>query len=453
MTNTKKILFGFSVFLLASHSWANTPNDMLIWTKDGNIETFDINDVDSITFSENKLSEPKLYNDWIYPPVLSAPNILRMSYDDLVTVHENNNFANKCFEKLCQDTTQNIIFSPISLNMALGLCANATTDEGVKELSHLLGFSKSNQPLKEINEFYNKIILSLNSPIDSVIFHLANAAWIDNALQIDEDFYNTAAKDYYATIRNLDFANYPNRAKDTINKWAALMTNDCIKELNINITKQTTAVINNACYFKGKWVTSFTKLPDSCGFSTPDSGTIMIDMMSQKNTLGYAKTDDYQAVKVDYGNPKETKASINNQGAYSMIFLLPNEDKSLKSVLPTVQWDSITFENNYMELTLPSYKFYSSLDLTQILLSLGLNQYYNTPKLGGFINQIKQDSYINVFEGGTEAAAVTSFVIFRGVDPEPQIKLNFNRPFAFAIRENNSGLVIFMGKVEHPSNK
>ena len=71
------------------------------------------------------------------------------------------------------------------------------------------------------------------------------------------------------------------------------------------------------------------------------------------------------------------------------------------------------------------------------------------------ISKIKHKTYVDVTEKGTEAAAVTSF----GVDaitamgsPVDRFNVKVDRPFFFTIRDNDTGLILFMGYIQDPRN-
>jgi serpin B len=61
-----------------------------------------------------------------------------------------------------------------------------------------------------------------------------------------------------------------------------------------------------------------------------------------------------------------------------------------------------------------------------------------------------QDYFLRVDELGTEAAAVTTVEVVEttGMPPAPYVDMFCNRPFAFAIRENATGLILFMGEYD-----
>jgi serpin B len=64
-----------------------------------------------------------------------------------------------------------------------------------------------------------------------------------------------------------------------------------------------------------------------------------------------------------------------------------------------------------------------------------------------FISEVKHKTYVDVNEEGTTAAAVTS--VGMRVTSVPQV-ITIDRPFLFALRENLSGTILFMGVIRHP---
>ena len=70
-----------------------------------------------------------------------------------------------------------------------------------------------------------------------------------------------------------------------------------------------------------------------------------------------------------------------------------------------------------------------------------------------FISQVKHKTFVEVNEEGTEAAAVTAIGLAMAAPPtEPVERFDMvvDRPFFFAIRDNTTGTVLFMGAIVDP---
>jgi len=116
---------------------------------------------------------------------------------------------------------------------------------------------------------------------------------------------------------------------------------------------------------------------------------------------------------------------------------------------------------NKVDVTLPRFKFEFETGLNSILSAMGMEKAF-LPGLADFsgisdekiyISSVKHKSYIDVNETGTEAAAVTSiiFTTTGEVIPDPEvIYFTVDKPFVFAITENDTGAILFIGEVANP---
>jgi serpin B len=68
---------------------------------------------------------------------------------------------------------------------------------------------------------------------------------------------------------------------------------------------------------------------------------------------------------------------------------------------------------------------------------------------GLYVNFVKQNTFVEVNEEGTEAAAVTTIGIYETSIPPPFM---VDKPFIFAIRERTTNTLLFIGKVELPNS-
>lgn len=458
--NKKHFITGLFCCSVIATAFAVTPDNMQVWLKDGSQQVFNISEVDSVTFSETQQSGYKRLTENTLPPVFAKPNPLVMTEQEMPYVKSTNEFGTKCYAELRKTSKTGVnFFSPVSLNIALGFCANGADANGAHEIGRAMGF-KSNNDVEEMNDFFQKLLLSFYSNVDSVTLRSTNALWLNEKSEVNMNFVKTAKEKYFATVRHLDFENDPTGSKDTIDNWAALMTNDCIKELHIQIIKWTRLVINNACYFKGSWVKKFTPLGKYVfnGMNGEKDSTEFMKIMDEY--LEYFETDDYQAVKLDYGVAEDKPTTGWNQpytpsnSSYSMIVVLPKSNTDLNSVLPTLQWDSIPFEAMKGNLFMPKFKAAGGYALKDILknkfeikeiFDSYPNVVWNEPIS---ISEIQQDFFINVDEEGTEAAAVTSVVGVSGGVATKSFHMMCNSPFAFVIRENKSGLILFIGEYD-----
>jgi serpin B len=76
-----------------------------------------------------------------------------------------------------------------------------------------------------------------------------------------------------------------------------------------------------------------------------------------------------------------------------------------------------------------------------------------TPPEPLFISDVLHKAFISVDENGTEAAAATVVIAGAGAAPPaaepPEVRID--RPFLFAIRDTQTGTILFLGRVMDPS--
>jgi len=112
-----------------------------------------------------------------------------------------------------------------------------------------------------------------------------------------------------------------------------------------------------------------------------------------------------------------------------------------------------------VQLRIPRFKIEDEFFLNQPLINMGMEQMFsggfaNVTDLPLWVSGIKQKTYVEVNEEGTEAAAVTAMVLIgysgRGKRVKP-VRFFADRPFIFLIRENSTGAILFMGRVDNPN--
>lgn len=365
-------------------------------------------------------------------------------------VSSDNNFGFKLFrEVIREESNQNVFISPLSVSVALGMTYNGAAGITREEMQKTLELSGLTD--KEINESYKSLIELLRGLDNKVIFQIANSIWYRLGWQFEEDFINTNKKYFDAVVSGLDFSD-PEASK-IINKWVEDNTNGKIKGIvEPPINPETVMFLINAIYFKGTWTYEFDKkLTRDDKFNLPDGSQSPCRMMSQESDFQYFENEDFQAVDLPYGD-----------GKYSMTIFLPRQSIDINDLISEFnntnwsQWLN-SFQENYVLLQLPKFKLEYEITLNDVLKALGMkiafdpfaadfsNMYKGPNNL--YISNVKHKTYVDVNEEGTEAAAVTSVEIRADSGPSYMI---VNRPFVFAIRENHSQTILFIGKVVEP---
>ena len=141
-----------------------------------------------------------------------------------------------------------------------------------------------------------------------------------------------------------------------------------------------------------------------------------------------------------------------------MDIVLPKEGKSVRDVLPEVEYDAFqyAYPGTEVELYLPKWStdFSTEDSLIPILRSMEMTlPFSDAADFSGMadeallIGSILQKVRIDVSEKGTEFAAVTVIDFVNSSLPvtPKQVILDLNRPFAYFIREKSSNTLLLAG--------
>jgi len=347
-----------------------------------------------------------------------------------------------------QDAGKNVFISSFSVALALTMLYNGAEGKTREALGELLGLSELD--LQQINEA-NAALKSLTDVIDpEVQLIIANSIWLSNDFTPATDF-TQRIKDYYAgEVIGVDFSR-PEAAAGIINRWVAERTRDMITGIvTPYVVTEAILVLVNAIYFKGIWTNQFDKARTAEGvFYKSDGSSKPCRMMSRSGDYDYYESDDFQAISLPYGT-----------GRISMYIFLPTLPYSISDFqrdLTADNWQKWLdeFHNAEGNIALPLFKIEYEEDLLQALTALGGDEVEGEDFIGVgvgplIISSVMHKAVVEVNEEGTRAAAATAVVMGRGRLPK-RFAFTVNRPFFTAIRDNQTGALLFTGIVLDPT--
>ncbi len=382
-------------------------------------------------------------NDPVDPVVLSPA--------EKKLIQSSNKFSFEIFKSVTQaETEKNIFISPLSISMALGMTYNGAAGSTKEGMHTTLQFGDLTTP--EINQSYKNIIDLLTSLDPKVMINLANSIWANQNYTFVPEFMQTNREYFYATIENVNFGDPA--TTDRINQWVDNSTNGLIKKIfEEPLDPQVVMALLNAIYFKGDWTVQFAdSLTQPDQFTTAGGNQIPVQMMERADSMMYFENEFYQAVDLPYGDKR-----------FSMVVILPKLNTDLQQLIDNfndAEWAALLngFQLREGEFKFPKFKTEYEIKLNDILSAMGMSEAFapnaanftNMYAPGGlFIDLVKHKSFIKVDEVGTEAAAVT-VVVVRETSIGNKFYMKVDRPFIFAIRENETQSILFMGKMIKP---
>lgn len=345
------------------------------------------------------------------------------------------------------ERNKNIFISPLSVSLALGMTlngANASTYDSMKTTLELPNVSQ-----EKINEAYKSLIELLAAIDTKVNFKIANSIFYRDTYTFEKNFIDVNKNYFNALVRGLNFDDP--LSVNIINQWVKDNTNGKIEKIVDSIERDIVMFLINALYFKGTWKYEFDKKNTMDDWFIPSSGTRSpCKMMAQEAEFNYLVNDDFQAIDLPYGD-----------GAFSMTVFLPKQNRDVNSFIANItesNWKNWLsgFTKQKVKLFLPKFKLEYEIEMKDVLTALGMGiafdphnanftKLYSGPERA-YISKVKHKTFVDVYEEGTEAAAVTSVGI--GATSFGQdIIMRCDRPFVFVIRERNSNSILFIGKI------
>lgn len=350
---------------------------------------------------------------------------------------------------------RNVFLSPLSASMALGMTMNGANGTTFDEMRSTLGFGT--RPLSEINASYQSLVKLLRSLDPKVRFQLANAIWYEQSIAsaFETSFLNDARTYFDAEVAPLDMRSPA--AVVTVNSWADKQTNGRIPKVLDQLDDGIVMLLANAIWFKGDWRDQFDKAKTKAEPFRAPNGNVNVPMMQRQGKVRLGTMPQAQVVDLPYGGD-----------AFSMTILLPDEGVSVDALLGSLTaatWARAVDSLNEVkaELHLPKFKLSWDDDLIGALKALGMRtafvpdgaDFTRMSRTAGqklFISFVKHNTFVDVNEEGTEAAAVTVVGVGVTSAPPPPPVIRIDRPFVFAIRERFSGSIVFIGKIANPAS-
>lgn len=348
-----------------------------------------------------------------------------------------------------RDARPNVVLSPLSASMALGMAMNGADGATFDAMRSTLGFAGLGQA--EINESYRTLLELLTGLDPQVRFDIANSVWANKDVPFHAAFLQAVRAAFDATVESRDFADAA--TLKAINDWVKANTGGLIEKILDQLDPGMAAVLINAIYFDGAWTTQFDPAKTTRGTFTRENGSaVQVDMMNLSGVkLPFGGGSDYTAVELPYGGQ-----------AFSMVVVVPHGGASARSFLKGLdgaRWQSVLQglqPREVDQVSLPKFKLAYDNYLNDALIAMGMGPAFrygaDFTKMSPVgdricIDYVRQKTFIDVDERGTKAAAVTAVgmrvVSFTG--------LIADRPFVFAIRERLSGTLLFVGLVGDPT--
>ena len=375
-------------------------------------------------------------------------------------------FDVKLMDKL--DDGGNIVFSPFSIRMAFMMAANGASGKTRQEMLDVLcvdDLDAFNQSAKSATEPVMSVEIGNGYAIrNTMAFDVGNSIWLNRdydaggilppGLFKDTFFappFSSIVQECYRGASSV--VGKENRAT-TVNEWVEEKTNGKIKDaLPGSDDFDYLSALVNTIYFKAEWLNQFNKDLTKPGLFTNKDGTkTEADFMNMTSYMEYFENSKFQAVELPY---------FTGNGSHISMYVFLPKDSSAEIDASDMEKAFQNKATEYVSLSLPKFATdFKDEQLNDKLRQLGImdafdqsaadfrDTFTNLPDgYNIFITFVIHQAFIEIDEEGTEAAAATIIGSGGGGAPTPPPPKAFiaDRPFAYAIRDNGSGDIYFMG--------
>lgn len=383
---------------------------------------------------------------------------------DQEVVEANTLFGFKLLAELREiDENPNTLISPFSISLALAMARNGAAGE--TEIAMRNALQLQGLDPQSLNTNYVMLQNALQAPDAAVTLSIANSLWGAEGIAFDPGFLDRNNDFLDTEIATLDFTDPANVS--TINESVAENTGGGIPQMMPAIDPATVLCLISGIYFKGSWQEAFeVSRTDDRPFYVPNGETvgILIPMMQKTDAFAYYAGNGFQAVRLPY-----------SKGQMGMYIFLPDRETDIDTFLADLNlenwqvWMSgFSFYPDDVEVVLPKFRLEYAAELREALSQLGMGVAFDseradlspvtTSEQRLYLSYISHTAVVEVNEEGTEARTGT-FVYADAVDTaipqaaRPPIPFIVDRPFFFAIRDDRTQTVLFMGVVVYPQGR
>ena len=353
---------------------------------------------------------------------------------------------------------KNMVFSPYSIAVALAMTRAGAAGPTATEMDAVLHASL----IGDVDAGFNGLDRALakrpgsypaggtaTAPLELAT---ADRLWGQRGFEFGVPYLDRIATSYGAGVGIVDYVNAREDARKAINAWVSDQTKARIPELVPDgvLNELTRFALVNAIYMKAQWTRPFgTARP--APFHRLDGSTTQASLMAVASYEQYRRGVGYQAVGITYLGGLSMVVIVPDQGEYQA-FEAGLDGQRLGAVI-----DGLA--PMYVSLQLPKFQFRTAASLKGPLSRLGMPTAFSdradfsviSPREPLVLQEALHQAFISVDEKGTEAAAATGFFGGATGGPSQIVELTVDRPFLFLVRDDETGAILFMGRVLDPN--
>ncbi len=363
-------------------------------------------------------------------------------------VSKGSHFSLDYLDRINASEKGSYVVSPLSMQFLLGMILSGAKGTTADQICQVLGYGAGET--SDVNEFCRSLLQQLPALDKATTLKIANAIAVNKDVSLLDSYKKTVTNYYEAQVSAMDFGDAKGTVKK-INNWCSDHTEGLIPKVleEDQVSPDMLAFLMNALYFKSKWSNPFDKSnTDEESFTDEAGKASKVKMMHQSAQLPYTENDQYQAVRLGYGN-----------GAYAMLILLPRGKNTVSDVVKALKAigdpNLVSMPERQVDLALPRFETKFHIELSEILAAMGMPLAFSPAadfsamsKVPAYLDFVQQDAVIKVDEEGSEAAAISIGGMRKNtsIGGEGPVSFHADHPFLYLIAETSTGAILFAGR-------
>lgn len=365
-------------------------------------------------------------------------------------------FFSNAITQLLSSETDNQVFSPVNIYMALALLAETTGGESQQQILTLLNAESIDVLRTQANHVWNAHFC--DDGLSTTL--LGNSLWLSDTYTYDRNCIDALSQQYYTAVHQGDLGSV--ETNNLLHQWINAHTGNLLQEQaeQFNLSPSTVLALVSTVYYKTSWISPFSPEGNQeLIFHAPAGDVSTVFMYQQLSRSTYYQGKHFAAVPM----------KLKDDGR--MWLVLPQENITPAdllaegSVLDLIFGEERVWENQtqaLIHLTMPKFDVSYSTDLITSLQTMGVTDVFFperadfTSLLGGgrhsvYVDQATHAARVMVDEEGVTGAAFTAMDAPAAEEPTlmNEIVFTLDRPFLFII-ESKDGLPLFAGIVNNP---
>ena len=365
-------------------------------------------------------------------------------------------FASALF-RAAVPSSGNFVISPHSVAVALGLIGLGARSQTLECLLRTLSFETET----DMREGLRKEIDAFRSAQGwGVRFETDNSLWIKTGLKLLREYRHDAEVCFGANVAEISM---DESGRKTINKHVSKVTHGLIRELlHDPLPKDGRLVATNALWLKARWDWPFESQATWDSIFHAPTGDDKIPFMHQTEDFLRIRRDSIDSLRLRYAGSRLVFEIIVPRGNLRLSDVEPEE--KLQTILAQNQAAFAVAKRELLALAIPKFSLSFDSSLGEALYRLGAESVFSKnadfSNIAGadepvFVSDVIHEARLDLDEDGTEAAAATADICLAGAPPPDKKSrpkpFRADRPFLFAVRDSETGAVLFIGRVEDPA--